>query len=153
MACPALPFSALPCNLPRTALQCTVLRCIAFPFVGYPVCPRKNSAYPVPLGTQFSRSALLFGVLQVFASVTESIKQLYTVATGLRRARLARGGLTVRPRNVAFKFAGVSETAKVPIKVIPDTEAETEGNARAARACSISLPLRAFAATDSWPAQ
>jgi len=64
---------------------------------------------------------------QVFASVTESIKQLYTVATGLRRARLARGGLTVRPRNVAFKFAGVSETAKVPIKVIPDTEAETEG--------------------------
>eukprot|EP00667_Euglena_gracilis_P000145 EG_transcript_145 len=63
---------------------------------------------------------------QVFASVTESVRQMYTVASALRRHRLRLGQLTVRGRNVGFKFGG-SADAKVPVKVVPDTEHDVEG--------------------------
>lgn len=57
-------------------------------------------------------SAFVSAPRQVFASVTESVRQMYTVASALRRHRLRLGQLTVRGRNVGFKFGG-SADAKV----------------------------------------
>jgi len=64
---------------------------------------------------------------QVFSSMAESIKQLFAVATAMRRVRLPKGALMLRRRNVGFKFTQHPVLGDVPVKVSPDTEQDTEG--------------------------
>ena len=64
---------------------------------------------------------------QVFSSMTESIKQLFAVATAIRRARMPKGALMLRRRNVGFKFTHHPVLGDMPVKVSPDTEQDTEG--------------------------